>query len=272
MENGSNTPDFILAEYLTKQLGVFDATVIARSKWYGTAKEMELATPITKPGIKYVVGDATEPIGNDNKVIVHVCNNIGAWGAGFVVALSKKWLKAERSYKKFIKDNRGPDILGEVDIVNVEPKIYVANIIGQHGIKPMLDTDGSSRPPIRYDAVRKGLAKVAKAIHEADNRGNPDFSVHMPKIGAGLAGGEWRVIEKIIQEELVDKHIPVTVYELPHEREFAPNPIDDDEQPDRINVELSDDNSIAFQSSSKEPGTSAAKVDLGDNQQILIQL
>lgn len=34
-ENGSNTPDFILAEYLTDCLEVWDRTVRAREKWYG---------------------------------------------------------------------------------------------------------------------------------------------------------------------------------------------------------------------------------------------
>ena len=33
-ENGSNTPDFILAEYLTDCLASFDKAVTARSKWY----------------------------------------------------------------------------------------------------------------------------------------------------------------------------------------------------------------------------------------------
>ncbi len=34
-ENGSDTPDFILAEYLTDCLAAFDKAVVARSKWYG---------------------------------------------------------------------------------------------------------------------------------------------------------------------------------------------------------------------------------------------
>lgn len=33
-ENGSNTPDFILAEYLLDCLAVFDKAVSAREKWY----------------------------------------------------------------------------------------------------------------------------------------------------------------------------------------------------------------------------------------------
>lgn len=35
MENGSDTPDFILADYLVACLDAFDATVKAREKWYG---------------------------------------------------------------------------------------------------------------------------------------------------------------------------------------------------------------------------------------------
>ena len=34
-ENGSNTPDFILAEYLQGCLNLFDNTVGKREKWYG---------------------------------------------------------------------------------------------------------------------------------------------------------------------------------------------------------------------------------------------
>ncbi len=34
-ENGSNTPDFILAQYLVDSLGAYDKAVTAREKWYG---------------------------------------------------------------------------------------------------------------------------------------------------------------------------------------------------------------------------------------------
>jgi len=34
-ENGSNTPDFLLAEYITDSLAAFDKAVRAREKWYG---------------------------------------------------------------------------------------------------------------------------------------------------------------------------------------------------------------------------------------------
>ena len=39
-ENGSNTPDFILAEFLTDCLTAFDKASRAREKWYG--KELRI--------------------------------------------------------------------------------------------------------------------------------------------------------------------------------------------------------------------------------------
>jgi hypothetical protein len=35
VENGSNTPDFILAQYLLSCLAAFETAVNAREKWYG---------------------------------------------------------------------------------------------------------------------------------------------------------------------------------------------------------------------------------------------
>jgi DNA-binding response OmpR family regulator len=35
LENGSNTPDFILADYMTECLDTFDRIVKAREKWHG---------------------------------------------------------------------------------------------------------------------------------------------------------------------------------------------------------------------------------------------
>lgn len=34
-ENESNTPDFILAEYLSQCLDAFNLAVVCRDKWYG---------------------------------------------------------------------------------------------------------------------------------------------------------------------------------------------------------------------------------------------
>jgi hypothetical protein len=35
LENGCDTPDFVLAGYLTAALEAFDAAVLERERWYG---------------------------------------------------------------------------------------------------------------------------------------------------------------------------------------------------------------------------------------------
>lgn len=155
--------------------------------------------------IRYKVGDATRPEATGSKVIVHVCNDIGAWGAGFVLALSKRWREPEAGYKAWSKDPAAnvPFELGQVQFVRVAPDIEVANLIGQRGIQR-----AGGLPPVRYEAIERGLEIVARHCLEHS------ASVHMPRIGCGLAGGTWSEIERLIDEQLIAKGVIVTVYDL----------------------------------------------------------
>lgn len=152
--------------------------------------------------ISYLIGDATHPQADGAKIIVHICNDIGGWGKGFVLALSKRWKQPEQEYRKWA--NSGDDFqLGAVQFVPVGETITVANMVAQRDIRR------SSRgvPPIRYEAVEQCLLQVATRAREAG------ASVHMPRIGCGLAGGKWEEIEPIIQRTMGDD-IPVFVYDL----------------------------------------------------------
>ena len=152
-------------------------------------------------GIKYINGDATNPIGGGYKLIIHCCNDIGGWGRGFVLALSKKWKNPEQAYRNWHRDQPQSFKLGEIQRVPVEENISVVNMIGQHGVG---FKDG--KPPIRYEAIRECLKKVC-SICKMKNA-----SVHAPKFGSDLAGGNWDIIEQIINEELIEKDIEVIVY------------------------------------------------------------
>jgi O-acetyl-ADP-ribose deacetylase (regulator of RNase III) len=155
--------------------------------------------------INYIVGDATQPVGACAKIIVHVCNDIGGWGRGFVLALSKRWPGPEQYYRAWHHgETQIPFALGEVQFVEVGNALWVANLIGQRDVRTV-----GGIPPIRYEAIRKGLQRVAG---EAKRLG---ASVHMPRIGSGLAGGNWETVGKIVEEELVNRGISVTVYDLP---------------------------------------------------------
>ena len=49
-ENGSNTPDFILAEYLEGCLDAFDQAVHQREQWYGRDPNTGIEVPPPPPG------------------------------------------------------------------------------------------------------------------------------------------------------------------------------------------------------------------------------
>lgn len=155
--------------------------------------------------IKYVVGDATAPNGAGPRIIAHVCNDAGGWGKGFVVALSRRWTTPEAAYRLWYRERASNGFaLGAVQIVSVGQGLYVANMVGQRGYRPT--SDG---PPVRYEAIGAALSALGgKAL-------DMDATVHMPRIGCGLAGGRWELVEPLIVKHLVQRGIAVTVYDLP---------------------------------------------------------
>ncbi|WP_406457293.1 macro domain-containing protein [Streptomyces sp. NBC_00876] len=155
-------------------------------------------------GIRYVQGDATSPHGKGVKVIVHVCNDLGGWGKGFVLALSRRWPEPEAAYRRWHRERAGNDFgLGAAQFVQVSPYIWVANAVGQRGMRT-----GSNGVPVRYEAIGTALGAVAERAAELG------ASVHMPRIGCGLAGGKWSRIEPLIEQRLVARDIAVTVYDF----------------------------------------------------------
>jgi O-acetyl-ADP-ribose deacetylase (regulator of RNase III) len=152
--------------------------------------------------IHYLQGDATQPQASGPKIIVHVCNDRGGWGKGFVLALSRRWPEPEQRYRQWFREGDGFE-LGQVQFVEVEPDIQVANMIGQHGM-----SRGSKGPPVRYEAIEAGLRTLAKKAKELS------VSVHMPRIGCGLAGGKWEHVEPIIDRTLIAAGIEVYVYDF----------------------------------------------------------
>ncbi|MET8138465.1 MULTISPECIES: macro domain-containing protein [unclassified Streptomyces] len=153
--------------------------------------------------IMYVRGDATVPSCKGVKLIAHVCNDIGGWGKGFVPALSRRWPEPEAAYRAWHRDRAGNDFgLGAAQFVQVEPCVWVANLVGRRGIRT-----GSKGVPVRYEAIDAALGPLADKAVELG------ASVHMPRIGCGLAGGKWSRVEPLVTERLVRRGLPVTVYD-----------------------------------------------------------
>lgn len=166
---------------------------------------------------KVVLGDATLPQGSGLKLIPHICNNVNGWGAGFVVSLSKKWSEPEKAYHNWYHDRSCsiegfevgiPFDLGRIQLVSVAPEITIVNMLAQFGFLPKTGINLGARPPIRYGALAKCMFRVLQQAKRLQ------ASIHCPKFGAGLAGGDWNVIEQMIQEIWVENGLSVTVYEF----------------------------------------------------------
>ncbi|MGI5412774.1 macro domain-containing protein [Streptomyces chartreusis] len=153
--------------------------------------------------ITYIRGDATVPSVKGVKVIAHVCNDIGGWGKGFVLAISRRWPEPEKSCRAWHRERASNDFgLGAVQFVQVEPYVWVANMVGQRGIRT-----GSKGVPVRYEAIDAALERLAEKAADLG------ASVQMPRIGCGLAGGKWARVEPLITDRLVRRGIAVTVYD-----------------------------------------------------------
>ena len=155
--------------------------------------------------IRYLRGDATSPQAKGVKIIAHVSNDLGGWGKGFVLAISRRWSEPESQYRAWHRERAHNDFgLGATQFVPVEPEIWVANMVGQHGIRRKGDMGPQ---PVRYEAIEQCLAAVAAKAQELN------ASVHMPRIGCGLAGGTWEKIEPLILTQLCERDVEVWVYD-----------------------------------------------------------
>ena len=163
-------------------------------------------------------GDLFQNIPQDSDIVVipHVCNDIGGWGRGFVLAVEKHFPEAKLSYKsligtEFLKLGHTDFAVGLEVVVpqlEIEKQVIIANMIAQHDVV-MKVIDGQKTPPIRYDALEKCMQEVAMFCKNHISAGK-NLQILCPMFGAGLAGGDWQKISKMI-ETIWDK-IPVTVF------------------------------------------------------------
>lgn len=160
--------------------------------------------------ITYQQGDATRPVGDGTRIIAHICNDVGAWGSGFVVALSRRSPLPEMAYRIWFKNPEHysePFALGSVQLAGFDThNVLVANMIAQRGVRH----HPAAPPAVDYAALHRCLHRLGAQAVKRDC-----FSVHMPRIGCGLGGGDWGAVETLITANLVERYgIQVTVYDL----------------------------------------------------------
>jgi len=142
--------------------------------------------------IEYVKGDL---FSTDAKYIIHGCNAQGVMGSGVAKIIRERYPEAYDEYRRFF-EVEGNLVLGDVIWAESNGK-WICNAITQQ----FYGRDGQRY--VSYDAVAQAMWEINKFC---------PGPVAMPKIGAGLGGGDWNVISAIIESELKDTK--PFVYEL----------------------------------------------------------
>ncbi len=125
-------------------------------------------------------------------IIVHQVNCKGVMGAGLAKAIRAKWPVVYESYRKHYTKLRP----GMVQFVKVSspgnPLLIVCNLAGQDGY-------GTKVRQTDYDAIAQALPKLQTKATELS------LPIYFPfNMGCGLAGGDWAVVEALIQEHCPD--------------------------------------------------------------------
>jgi O-acetyl-ADP-ribose deacetylase (regulator of RNase III) len=117
-------------------------------------------------------------------VIVHQVNCQHVMGRGLALAIRQKWPEV---FKEYIAYAWKP---GQVQFVKVATNLYVCNLAGQLNY-------GLSKPHTMPEAHLWAWPKVAKWASKRE------LPVYAPwKIGCGCAGGDWAVIQPLIENIL----------------------------------------------------------------------
>ena len=143
----------------------------------------------------------------DKGVIVHSVNCIGGVG-GLAGAIGRKWPINTENYHAHVKRQKLPImLLGSVFEVNVDHNIIVANLFGQNNV-------GTNERQTEYSALITGFKNIAKTYFRGNYVETVYFSgigsedvynelndIYIPyKIGCGLGGADWSIVEKIIHK------------------------------------------------------------------------
>lgn len=157
--------------------------------------------------IEYVKGDL---FAEHHPIIAHGCNAQGVMGSGVAKIIKEKWPGCYEKYKESLTLACKESNLGKV-IPYISTNVVILNCITQ------LDYGKDGERYVSYDAIDNCMFYINHQMQFNNILGEylkPDNSVYiaMPKIGAGLGGGNWNVIKSIINHRL--QNIKVKVYEL----------------------------------------------------------
>lgn len=125
-------------------------------------------------------------------IICQQVNCQSVMGCGIALAIRRKWPKVYNAYREKVGDAQSKratqDLLGNVQLVNVENNLYVANMFAQFGY-------GRDKRYTDYEAFIICLVRLLTLRSEKC----PNLNIYFPhKIGCNNAGGDWGIIKGVI--------------------------------------------------------------------------
>ena len=144
--------------------------------------------------MEYKVGNLVDAFSNGEiKVLMHQCNCFCNFGAGIAKEIKKKFPDAyyvDCETKKGDKNKLGTSSVCFVGSDN--NKGFICNIYGQYHWKP----EKGKRICTEYNHLESGLRNTLDYLTGYDE----NMTIGIPLIGCGLAGGDWKVVSKIIEK------------------------------------------------------------------------
>ena len=126
-------------------------------------------------------------------VIVQQVNCLGVMGAGLAKQIATKWPVVKLHYTNLCRgfEAHSPELMGEVQFVEVSESVYVANLFGQNGY-------GRGQCFTDYTVYPRALKSLLQAPVQSPQ-------VYIPYgLGCGLAGGDWSVMEPLLEKYCPD--------------------------------------------------------------------
>lgn len=159
---------------------------------------------------RYIIGDITE---TELKYIAHGVNCQNKMGSGVAKALYTKIPAVKSEYHDYCRYDNPEDLLGKVNIV---PDYLSKFDITVFNMFTQFNYGYDGKKYVNYGAVANCFRQLC------DIKWVKGKTIAIPKIGCGLAGGNWEFMEQLINDTVGDK-LEIWVYELEEKKSSGRN-------------------------------------------------
>lgn len=141
---------------------------------------------------------------SDCTTIMHQANCCSVMGAGIAKSIAQMYPEAEKIDKEFRLNYK--DRFGWFTKAKAENGVTIVNLYGQ--LKPGRGLQTN------YEMLEKSIDRFFKWTENGTTKANLQ-KIGVPyKMGCGLAGGDWAIVEKILERQSEEHNVNIFIYKL----------------------------------------------------------